>query len=127
MAGVIVGINKDDVIVELGPRMQGVIASEEFDAPPVVGQQHDFSVHGREEDGLYRLSLKGAKLLAETEVCRTVFEEDAGIVAEQTADGEKRRATGGARVPIRTDFGATLRHVLRDDEAIDGLGQHELG
>jgi hypothetical protein len=35
--GTIVGIDRDDVIVELGPRMQGVIDRSEFDEEPQVG------------------------------------------------------------------------------------------
>ncbi len=61
--GVVTGVSGDDVIVELGPRAQGVISLREFDEPPKVGDRLDFSVQG-EEDGLLVLSLKEAKLLA---------------------------------------------------------------
>ncbi len=61
--GTVVGISGDDVIVELGPTMQGVISLAEFDEPPTIGQGFDFSMHGQ-EDGLWLLSRKGARMLA---------------------------------------------------------------
>jgi len=61
--GVIAGVNGDDVIVELGPRMQGVVARSEFDEPPRVGDVHRFVLHGREDD-LWLLSMRDAKEIA---------------------------------------------------------------
>lgn len=61
--GTIVGIDRDDVIVELGPRMQGVIDRSEFDEEPQVGESYDFSLHGQ-KDGLWLLSRRRAKALA---------------------------------------------------------------
>ena len=61
--GTIVGVDKDDVIVELGPRMQGVIASTEFDEEPKVGETYEFSMHGQ-KDGLWLLSRRAAKARA---------------------------------------------------------------
>ena len=63
--GTIVGVNGDDVIVELGPRMQGVISSNEFEAEPQVGEVYDFSLRGKEKDSdLYTLSRKEALTIA---------------------------------------------------------------
>ncbi len=65
LRGTVVGLSGDDVIVELGPRMQGVLSRAEFDPPgPEVGKVHDFSLRGREEDGLWRLSLSEARSLS---------------------------------------------------------------
>lgn len=50
MRGTVVGVTGDDVIVELGPRMQGVISVREFDEAPAVGAAFDFTLHGREDD-----------------------------------------------------------------------------
>jgi small subunit ribosomal protein S1 len=61
--GVIQGITGDDVIVELGPRMQGVASLREFEEPPGVGETHKFLLRGR-EDELWLLSLTGARELA---------------------------------------------------------------
>jgi small subunit ribosomal protein S1 len=61
--GTIVGVHGDDVIVELGPRMQGVISPLEFPVPPEVGQEHEFFLKGAEE-GLWLLSLKNRADLA---------------------------------------------------------------
>lgn len=55
--GTIVGINGDDVFVELGPRMQGVISRRQFEDEPTVGGVHDFTLHDQ-EDGLWALSLR---------------------------------------------------------------------
>jgi ribosomal protein S1 len=61
--GTVVGIDGDDVIVELGPRMQGVLPQNEFDTPPKVGETYEFSLHGQKE-GLWLLSRRKARLLA---------------------------------------------------------------
>jgi len=61
--GVVAGVHGDDVIVELGPRMQGVASLREFDEAPSVGESHEFVVRGR-EDELWVLSLTAAKELA---------------------------------------------------------------
>ncbi|MCA9001777.1 MAG: S1 RNA-binding domain-containing protein, partial [Planctomycetes bacterium] len=61
--GVVVGISGDDVIVELGPRMQGACSLAEFDTPPNVGDSHRFVLHGQ-EDGLWMVSMRAAKELA---------------------------------------------------------------
>ncbi|MBK7642972.1 MAG: 30S ribosomal protein S1 [Planctomycetes bacterium] len=55
--GTIVDSFGHDVFVELGPRMQGVIARRHFRKPPLPGQKYDFTLHGQEE-GLWALSLK---------------------------------------------------------------------
>lgn len=62
--GTVVGINGNDVIVELGPRVQGVISTEEFEDPPKVGEVFDFSLNGQAEDGLWNLTRRQAKVLA---------------------------------------------------------------
>src|SRR5438552_10275700 len=61
--GTIVGVTGDDVFVEIGPRMQGVISLREFETPPKVGEAYDFTLHGREDD-LWVLSRKEAQQLA---------------------------------------------------------------
>src|SRR5262245_14506808 len=61
--GTIAGVTGDDVFVELGPRMQGVISLGEFDEKPAVGQTFDFTLHGREDD-LWLLSRKELRALA---------------------------------------------------------------
>ncbi|HKX46267.1 MAG TPA: S1 RNA-binding domain-containing protein, partial [Planctomycetota bacterium] len=63
VTGVVVGIDRDDVFVELGPRKQGVIALDEFDEPPEVGASFEFTEHGV-EDGLFRLSRRKARHVA---------------------------------------------------------------
>lgn len=61
--GVVAGVSADDVIVELGPRMQGVVSLREFEEPPKVGDVHKFVLRGR-EDELWLLSLTEAQELA---------------------------------------------------------------
>ncbi|QDU86065.1 hypothetical protein Pla163_32140 [Planctomycetes bacterium Pla163] len=61
--GTVVGIDGDDVIVELGPRMQGVLSVAEFDAVPTVGESFEFTLHGQ-KDGLWLLSRRRARMLA---------------------------------------------------------------
>lgn len=60
--GVIVGTHGDDVFVELGVRMQGVISRRRFASPPALGESHEFTLRGIEE-GLWVLELgRGAAL-----------------------------------------------------------------
>ena len=61
--GVVAGIDGDDIFVELGPRMQGVINVSEFEDPPAVGQTLEFTMHGQ-KDGLWLLSRRKAKALS---------------------------------------------------------------
>ena len=61
--GVIAGVHDDDVIVELGPRMQGVCSLREFDEPPEAGSRFEFTLRGREDD-LWLLSRRGAVEIA---------------------------------------------------------------
>jgi ribosomal protein S1 len=61
--GVVVGVAGDDVFVELGPRMQGVISARVFDEPPRTGDRHEFTLRGQ-EDGLWALQLRDTKSLA---------------------------------------------------------------
>jgi len=57
--GTIVGVTAPDVIIELGPRSQGVCPLSEFEDEPQVGSIHDFTLVGH-ADGLSVLSMKGA-------------------------------------------------------------------
>jgi small subunit ribosomal protein S1 len=61
--GVVAGVTGDDIIVELGPRMQGVASVREFDEPPKVGDRMRFALRGREE-GLWILSRREAASIA---------------------------------------------------------------
>lgn len=60
--GTVVGLFGNDVFVELGPRMQGVIELDHFQRTPAVGSVHDFTLRGLEE-GLWSLSLSTEKTL----------------------------------------------------------------
>ncbi len=57
--GTVVGVTPPDVILEIGPRSQGVCPLTEFDEEPAIGSVHDFTVIGQSE-GLSVLSMKGA-------------------------------------------------------------------
>jgi small subunit ribosomal protein S1 len=61
--GTVVGLFGDDVFVELGPRMQGVISKRAFAEPPAVGASFEFTLRGQEE-GLWALALREQKSLA---------------------------------------------------------------
>jgi ribosomal protein S1 len=65
LRGTVTGLSGADVIVELGPLMQGILPATEFEEPgPVIGKSYEFGLRGKEEDGLWRLSLSEAKSLA---------------------------------------------------------------
>ncbi len=61
--GMIVGRNGDDVFVELGERMQGVVSAREFDDAPRIGEVHEFTLRGQEES-LWVLSRRETRSLA---------------------------------------------------------------
>jgi small subunit ribosomal protein S1 len=59
----VVGVYGDDVFVELGPRMQGVISVRQFEDRPRIGESYEFTLRGR-EDGLWALSRRETRSLA---------------------------------------------------------------
>ncbi len=64
--GTVVGVHGSDVFVELGPRKQGVISLASFDDKPRVGEVHQFTLRGR-EDELWMLNLHNQRTLSEWE------------------------------------------------------------
>ena len=61
--GTVVGRFGQDVFVELGVRMQGVIALDHFREPPEVGLRFEFTLRGQ-EDGLWVLALREEQVLS---------------------------------------------------------------
>ena len=59
----VVGVNGSDVVVEIGPRAQGIVPLEEFDATPELGKALKLSLRGR-EDSVWLFSAREAKALA---------------------------------------------------------------
>jgi small subunit ribosomal protein S1 len=49
-------VEAGQVFVELGPKVHGVLPAEEFDTPPVPGEEHEFSFVSINPDGLWTLS-----------------------------------------------------------------------
>lgn len=116
MPGTVSGVSGDDVIIDLGPRMQGVCSILEFDDPPTVGDSFKFMLRGREDD-LWLLSLRAAKELA---------------VWEQLEVGShtKARVTGQNQGGLTLKIGANeafmpMSHISlsRDVDASTLLGQ----
>ncbi len=62
-SGTILSVQGKEVFVELGPRSQGVISSDEFDQPPAPGERYEFTLVSI-QDGLWTLSRKEARVLA---------------------------------------------------------------
>ena len=88
--GTITGISGDDVFVELGPRVQGVISLAEFEEKPAVGAKYEFTLHGR-EDELWLLSRKEALALAAWD------EVEVGSLVKARVTGQN---TGGLELKI---------------------------
>ncbi|MEO6710023.1 MAG: S1 RNA-binding domain-containing protein [Planctomycetota bacterium] len=61
--GTVVGLHGSDVFVELGVRMQGVIALDHFAVAPRVGETFEFTLRGQ-EDGLWVLARREEEVLA---------------------------------------------------------------
>ncbi len=106
--GTIAGITGDDVFVELGPRMQGVISLKEFDEKPAVGATFEFTLHGR-EDELWVLSRKEVIALAAWD------EVEAGSLVKARISGQN---TGGleAKVGPMAAFLPASQVALRHEE-----------
>ncbi|MFT7662319.1 MAG: hypothetical protein ACI87A_000535, partial [Planctomycetota bacterium] len=92
--GVIIGIDRDDVFVELGPRMQGVINRQSFPSPPAVGEEYCFTLGGQEES-LWALSLSVEPVLA-------TWENLARIIHEHADQTPRTTGTAGLLVPAGT-------------------------
>lgn len=93
--GTVVGISKPDVILELGPRSQGVCPLSEFDDVPSIGSTHDFTSAGT-SDGLSVLSLKGALDI------KSWMELDVGALVKARVTAVN---TGGLEVKVGTNRG----------------------
>jgi ribosomal protein S1 len=114
--GTVVGVDANDVFVELGPREQGVISRTEFDEPPEVGAVLEFSVRG-EEDGLLLLSRREAKELAAWD------ELEVGSLVQARATGVN---TGGLELkigPLAAFMPASHVGLAREEELGRHLGQ----
>lgn len=82
--GVVVGTAGDDVFVELGPRMQGVISMRRLGGKPEVGDVFNFTLRGKEES-LWALELEDQGVLSTWE------EMEPGSLVQ----GHVRRAVDG--------------------------------
>jgi ribosomal protein S1 len=114
--GTIVGITGDDVFVELGPRVQGVISLKEFEKRPEPGQAYDFTLHGR-EDELWLLSRKELQALAAWD------EVEAGSLVKARVTGQN---TGGleAKVgPMPAFLPASQVALRHEDNLASYIGQ----
>lgn len=64
--GVVVGIHREDVMVEFGPKSQGVCPKSDFENPPTIGERYEFMVDRFDQkEGLLLLSRRGAYRKAE--------------------------------------------------------------
>jgi len=115
-SGQVVGVTGDDVIVDLGPRMQGVVSVREFEEPPKVGDVHRFTLHGR-DDELWILSLREAQAIA----AWADLEEGAHVKARVSGQN-----TGGLQLKIGSnDAFMPASHVAlgREDDLSKFIGQ----
>jgi len=116
MRGTVAGFSGGDVIIELGPRMQGVIKKTEFDDPPAIGASFEFSLRGQ-EDGLWILSRQEAKSLSAWN------ELSVGARVEARVSGQN---TGGLELrigPIAAFMPASQVSLSREDNLSQFIGQ----
>jgi small subunit ribosomal protein S1 len=114
--GTIVGVTGDDVFVELGPRVQGVISLKEFEKRPEPGEAYDFTLHGR-EDELWLLSRRELQALAAWD------EVEKGSLVKARVTGQN---TGGleAKVGPMPAFLPASQVALRHEDNLAGyIGQ----
>jgi ribosomal protein S1 len=91
----VVGISKPDVILEIGPRSQGVCPLSDFDDMPKIGDVYDFTLAGS-DDGLSVLSLKGALEI------KSWMELEVGALVKARVTAVN---TGGLEVKVGTNRG----------------------
>ena len=96
--GAVAGMSGNDVIVELGPRMQGVLNVNEFETPPKVDEVFEFTLHGR-EDGLWKLSRKRAQEIAAAENVEVGSLVKARVTGQNTGGLELRIGNLAAFMP----------------------------
>ncbi len=106
-AGTVVGVSDSDVIVELGPRSQGVVPREEFDEAPEVGSKVNVTIRGREDD-LMLLSVKAARALSAWNDIEVGSVVKAKIIGLNKGGLEARVGSISAFVPASQ---VALRHV----------------
>src|SRR5262245_45368334 len=114
--GTITGIMGDDVFVDLGPRMQGVISLTEFEEPPRIGAKFEFSLHGR-EDELWLLSRKEALAIAAWD------EVEVGSLVKARVSGQN---TGGLELkigPMAAFLPASQVGLRHEDNLAGYIGQ----
>lgn len=97
--GTVVGLSGKDVIVELGPRMQGVVNLSEFEEPPKVGDIFDFTLRGRAEDELWLLSRRDATELAGWDELHVGSVVKAKVTGQNTGGLELKIGPGNAFMP----------------------------
>ena len=115
--GTIAGIDKSDVIVDLGPRMQGVISIDEFEPAPVVGETYQFSLAGQ-EDGLWLLSRKEALAIAALDEIEVGSNVKAKVTGQNTG-GLELRVAG-----LRGFMPASHAAIGRVEDLSSFIGQH---
>jgi small subunit ribosomal protein S1 len=114
--GTVVGVSGDDVFVEIGPRMQGVVSLKEFEAKPAIGAAFDFTLHGREDD-LWKLSRRAAQEISAAD------DVEVGSLVKARVTGQN---TGGLELKIGSlaAFLPASMVALRHEDNLSGyLGQ----
>jgi ribosomal protein S1 len=117
MSGTVSGISGDDVIIDLGPRMQGVCGIGEFDEKPTPGQTFQFMNRGRDEDDLWILSLRGAKDLEAWEQLEVGSHTKARVTGQNQGGLTLKIGGNEAFMPM------SQISILRDTDASTLLGE----
>ncbi len=115
--GAVVGTYGDDVFVELGPRMQGVISRRELPVEPKIGDEFDFTLRGQEQ-GLWVLALR------ETKVLHTWESMEAGSLVQAHV---VRVAPGGLELkigPLHAFMPKSQSGLARDEEPSGLVGKN---
>ncbi len=116
MPGTVAGVSGDDVIVDLGPRMQGVCALVEFDEKPNVGDRFRFMLRGREDD-LWLLSMRAAKELEAWEQLEVGSRTKARVTGQNQGGLTLKIGAHEAFMPM------SQVSIRRDVEGSEVLGQ----
>ena len=116
MPGTVAGVSGDDVIVDLGPRMQGVCPLVEFEDAPSIGDRFRFMLRGREDD-LWLLSMRAAKELEAWEQLEVGSRTKARVTGQNQGGLTLKIGSHEAFMPM------SQVSARRDAEASEFLGQ----
>jgi len=116
--GLVVGVHGDDVIVELSPTSQGICPRNQFENEPKIGERFEFSMGGRDADGLWVLSRREVQALAAWDAIEKGSRVEAKVTGQNTGGLELKVG------PLPAFMPASQVGLGREDDLAQYLGKN---